>query len=99
MECQVADNEDHRLNYCPRWQDINFANDNVKINFLDIFSEDRQKLSAIIHCIQNVVATWQRLNEEANALTTIPFSDVNVDICSIRIVRAFSCTAHLQSWL
>ena len=54
MECQVTDNEDHRLNYCHKWQDTNFANNDVKVNFVDVFSEDRQKLSAIIHCIQKV---------------------------------------------
>ena len=54
MECQVVDNEDHRLNYCRKWQDINFVNDNVNVNFMDIFSEDKQKLSEIIQCIQKV---------------------------------------------
>ena len=54
MECQVIDNEDHRLNHCPKWQDINFVNENVKVDFLDVFSDDNQKLSAIINCIQKV---------------------------------------------
>ena len=54
MECQVIDNEDHRLNHCHKWQDINFVNNDINANFLDVFSEDKQKLSTIVHSIQKV---------------------------------------------
>ena len=53
-ECQVIDNEDHRLNHCRKWQDTNFVNESVKVNFFDVYSEDKQKLSVIIQRIQNV---------------------------------------------
>ena len=53
-ECQLVDNESHRLNQCPKWQDTNFSNGDTKAEFMDVFSDDRQKLSTIIRHIQRV---------------------------------------------
>ena len=41
MECGVIDNEYHRINLCKVWQKSNFYNDIEKINFMDIFDENR----------------------------------------------------------
>ena len=54
MECQESDNENHRLNYCRKWQDTNLARSNVKVDFSDVFSDNREKLSPIIRHIQTV---------------------------------------------
>ena len=53
-ECQLVDNENHRLNQCPQWQDTNFANDDTFVEFTDIFSNNVEKLSPIIQRIQKV---------------------------------------------
>ena len=53
-ECQLVDNENHRLNHCPQWQDTNFFNNDTKAEFMDIFSDNSQKLSPIIQSIQRV---------------------------------------------
>ena len=48
------DNEDHRLNHCRKWQDTNFISESVKVNFRDVYSEDKEKLAVVIQRIQNV---------------------------------------------
>ena len=53
-ECQESDSEDHRLNYCLKWQDTNFALSNDKVDFLDVFSDNKQVLTPIIQRIQKV---------------------------------------------
>ena len=53
-ECRLVDNENHRLNQCPQWQDTNFVNDDTLVEFTDIFSDNEQKLSQIIQRIQRV---------------------------------------------
>ena len=54
MECQERDNENHRLNYCPKWQDMNFVHSDIKVNFADVFSDNKEKLSPIVSHIQKV---------------------------------------------
>ena len=54
MECQENDSEDQCLNYCRKRYDINFVNDQVKVDFLDIFSDDKQKLTPIVNRMKRV---------------------------------------------
>ena len=54
MECQESDNENHRLNYCQKWQDTNFVHCDTKVDFTDVFSDSKEKLSPIVRCIQKV---------------------------------------------
>ena len=53
-ECRLVDNEDHRLNKCPQWHETNFVNHDTLIEFTDVFSDKREKLSPIIQRIQQV---------------------------------------------
>ena len=52
--CNELDNEDHRLNYCKKFQDINLYSSHVKANFDDIFSNDEQVVKRVISHIEKV---------------------------------------------
>ena len=49
-QCDMLDDENHRLNYCPKWKNTN----NGDIDFKDIYSSDGEKLDQIINEIENV---------------------------------------------
>ena len=49
--CETLDDEDHRINHCTRWQDINRCTSFEKIDFNDIYSEDTEKSFAIVEII------------------------------------------------
>ena len=46
--CGVTDNEDHRINHCVQWCDVNLSGAVEKMNFMDIYSEDRVKSLKVI---------------------------------------------------
>ena len=37
--CGTRDDEDHRMNYCTKYQDVNLCNNNEKIDFNLIYSD------------------------------------------------------------
>ena len=47
-ECNVIDNENHRINECKVWEHINLYNVNEKLDFDLIYSENT------VHCIKIV---------------------------------------------
>ena len=47
-ECEVKDNEEHRLNYYRKWKDINFYNSHDKISFSNIYCKESEKLNEIL---------------------------------------------------
>ena len=49
--CVVPDNENHRLNACPRWTDANHSD---FVEFNDIYSEDNNKVNQVINKVENV---------------------------------------------
>ena len=53
-QCNVIDNEDHRLNNCIKYRNINQYDCNEKVNFKKIFSNDIEVLREIIPIIQRV---------------------------------------------
>ena len=53
-ECQVLDDENHRLNECPNWRETNLLDRDREVEFCDIFSNDPTKLMHIISHIQSV---------------------------------------------
>ena len=53
-DCNVTDNEYHRLNECTRQGYLNQANNPVKIVFNDIYSSNADVLNKIIKEIDNV---------------------------------------------
>ena len=46
--CSTLDDENHRLNICPKWEDRNFSKRDTKVNFIDIYSEDIDTVRKII---------------------------------------------------
>ena len=52
--CNCIDDENHRLNECPKWKDRNQYDSNTKIDFSQIFSNDIGTLHELIPHIQNV---------------------------------------------
>ena len=54
-ECNDTDNEDHRVNYCKLYKDINLCNTTCKINFDDIYSHDLNIVRRILPIIER---TW-----------------------------------------
>lgn len=58
-ECNILDDENHRLNYCEKWKDRNNFNENVKIDFNLVFSERVEELRYIIQFIEKL---WNTRN-------------------------------------
>ena len=54
QDCNMMDDENHRLNECAVWEDVNFIKNSIKPNFDDIFSENDDILNEIIEKIENV---------------------------------------------
>ena len=54
-ECGVTDDEDHRINHCKLWSDINLLTSSVKLNFDDIYSDDRTRSLLVI---ERVLLMW-----------------------------------------
>ena len=52
--CNELDDENHRLNYCEKFQDINLYNSTCKVNFDDVFSSDEQIIKSVITHIEKV---------------------------------------------
>ena len=46
--CNVPDDENHRLNYCEKYKDINFANADEKKDFDWVYSRDKNELRKIL---------------------------------------------------
>ena len=54
-QCNEIDDEDHRLNHCRKYQDINLYNSACKVNFNDVFSSNEQTVRNIIAHIEKVI--------------------------------------------
>ena len=52
--CNVIDDEDHRLNYCERFKNINLFDTQPKVAFSDVFSTDMIIVRAIMKHIEKV---------------------------------------------
>ena len=46
--CNCVDDEEHRLNVCPRYSHINYCNDENRIPFDTIFSDDPDSIESIM---------------------------------------------------
>ena len=58
-QCKILDDEDHRLNYCKKYIDINFYNAVKKVDFNMVYSRDMNELREILPRIGNV---WNTRN-------------------------------------
>ena len=52
--CSLLDDENHRLNYCPKYRNINLCDSTVKVDFQDIYSRDHSVLKEMIKVISKV---------------------------------------------
>ena len=52
--CRITDNENHRLNECTLYKDINLAHDHEKSSFEHIYSNDNHTLNNIINDLEKV---------------------------------------------
>ena len=57
--CNIYDDEDHRLNHCMKFKDMNYFNQVDKIVFNDVHSESADTLNEIIEKLQKV---WNTKN-------------------------------------
>ena len=53
-ECEVTDDEQHHLNFCTRYKDINFCNDVEKHSFDEIYESDFTVVKRAINRIERV---------------------------------------------
>ena len=53
-QCETLDDEDHRLNFCIKWRDINFYDESEKVPFGEIYSCEEEKLKEMISRIKKV---------------------------------------------
>ena len=52
--CKEIDNEEHRINHCPKWETINFRNKDRKIAFDDIYSDDADKCLSVVNVVLSI---------------------------------------------
>ena len=64
--CNVTDNEDHRMNYCPVWSDLNLYESNKKINFEDIHSDNELESMTVV---KKILKIWD-LGNNKNSMRT-----------------------------
>ena len=53
-KCEVIDDEDHRLNHCVLYRDLNLFDSLLKADFNDVFSTDTNTVKSIIKHIEKV---------------------------------------------
>ena len=58
-ECNVEDNESHRMNHCPKYCSINKYDESVKVNFDDIYSDEHEIAGPVIEV---VLSMWDLAN-------------------------------------
>ena len=64
--CNCIDDENHRLNYCPKWKDRNLHDKDMKIDFNNVYSNDTDVLRDILKVISTV---WNTYNAHGTMYT------------------------------
>ena len=59
MECDIKDDEDHRINHCSRWRSINLCDVNKTVVFDDIYSDDLEKCHEVV---KTILSMWDLEN-------------------------------------
>ena len=60
-QCGVIDDEQHRINNCEVWKDVNLFTSNEKINFKLLYSEDEQESLPIV---EKILEMWDLGNNK-----------------------------------
>ena len=63
-ECNIIDNENHRFNSCTKFKATNYCDDNMKVDFDLVFSDD-------IHVLRDIVPKLMKLWNLHNANGTM----------------------------
>ena len=53
-QCDKVDDENHRINHCPKWKESNLVESDKKIDFSLIYSNDIDVIRSIILPIERV---------------------------------------------
>ena len=62
-ECNTYDDENHRLNHCGKWKELNYSDHDEKVNFELVYSRDMETLRN----------TFEKLNKVWNTRNTPGF--------------------------
>ena len=54
VQCDKVDDENHRINHCPKWKESNLVESDKKIDFSLIYSNDIDVIRSIILPIERV---------------------------------------------
>ena len=65
-KCLAEDNENHRINVCPEWSNINLINETEKLDFDQIHSENEEESLKIV---KKVIEMWD-LGNNKNTMKT-----------------------------
>ena len=65
-QCFTIDDEDHRLNHCPKWRNLNLFDTDEKVDFRDIYADD---LSIIRKVILHIEKIWNTHNANGSMHT------------------------------
>ena len=57
--CKVTDNEDHRMNACSKWAQINLVNSGSKVRFSDIYHDD---YDLCLKVVETILSMWDLEN-------------------------------------
>ena len=53
-QCKVIDDENHRINFCKRWQNINLYRTDYILNFDTIFSDNIEEIRQMSDCLESI---------------------------------------------
>ena len=78
-ECNVVDDENHRLNFCGKWRHVNLYGKGMMIDFETVYSEDKDVLRQVSTLLESV---WNVENGKMRCIFKIFLSftfDVRVE--------------------
>ena len=58
-QCCILDDENHRLNFCPKWQENNLFASNEKVDFSSVFADDLNTVRQVTVHIEKI---WDTRN-------------------------------------
>ena len=53
-QCNCVDDENHRLNFCIKYETVNLYNNPVKVDYDDVYSEDIEKVRKVNAHIEKI---------------------------------------------
>ena len=64
--CQTVDDENHRINFCPKYENINLYHSNVKLDYNLIYAD---KISVSLKIVDMILRIWD-LGNGKNVMRT-----------------------------